>query len=191
MSNTERLDLNNENKQNFLPNISEYGQRVLQIVEENRKKAEYKYPGNVYSFLGDPIIPDFGDLNNLDEPCVLVTDKYFTPDCGMDDYSEDCYEALQFDKKMFIEALLKIEPGETVGLIGLGKAIRKYERAGFQIQTDEDKMITNINNDVKVIFSMWLNADANKVIFDFRSKSLNQLNDFKINKSIEFKASEE
>lgn len=138
---------NNEKK--LIANISEYGQRVLGIVEENKGKNGL----------------DFGDLIDLDKSCILIVNN-----------DENDYEALEFNKKIFLNALKKVTTlGEMFLSSGTGTAIQKK---------------SNTSNESQVFLYLGLNYDASKLIFDFRSKSLNPQNDFVINKHIELDANE-
>lgn len=170
---------------NIPPEISEYGRKVLQIVADCKNRAKYHYPGNVYSWLGDPIIPDFGDLNDKDTPCRLAVNDYYTPETSSDgDYSEVCREILLFDKKMLIEALSKVQPGKTVTVKGSGRAVHFLDRSGWGYNRNENTIESDINNDVEVVLNINLTPEADGVTFEFSSKSLNPDNTFAISRKI-------
>jgi hypothetical protein len=163
--------------------ISETGRLVLQIVADNKSKAKYQYPGNTYGWLGDPIIPDFGDLNDPDTPCKLVINDYYTPDTSSDgDFNETGKDILFFDKKMTVKALSEIKPGEWVTVKGLGRVIHFKEKGGWSYNRNVDNEKEDVNNNVEVVLKMYVApVHEDRVTFEFSSKSLNPLDTFVIN----------
>jgi hypothetical protein len=121
-----------EDENVFPPQIGVDGYIALLMLADNRKIAKYARKNMVQSSLNDPVIPDFGNLNDLETPCKLAFDDYFkseTPSDGR--YFEECKRILYFDKAMVIEALSKIKWGEKVEVKGPGSAIHFLERSGY------------------------------------------------------------
>ena len=121
MSKNEYLNLNNNEQSS---NIPENGQRVLKIIEENKKKGL--------------IVPDFGDLNDLAEPCVLVVGD----------------EKLEFEKELAIKVLSKVAPGEIVANSGMGMVIQESSNTSIESRVflyvgsniDLTKVVFDINS---------------------------------------------
>lgn len=174
-----------ENAVNLPPEINEFGREVLQIVAECRSNATYKYPGMVYGFLHDPVIPDFGDLNDPATPCQLVFDKYYTPETSSDgDYSEVRRRILFFDKKMVIAALSKLEPEKMVTVKGRGRAVHFLDRDGYGYNHNENTIEINIDNDVEVTMTVKYFRNGKQVMFNFDSVPVNPENKFRLYRSI-------
>lgn len=165
--------------------INQYGREILKMVAECRSKAVYKCPGNVYGFLNDPVIPDFGDLKDLDTPCELVFDKYYTPETSSDgDYSEERRKILYFDKKMVINALSNLEPNKTLTVKGSGRAVHFLERAGYGYNHNENTVEINIDNEVEVTMGITYFKNGELVIFNFDSLPIDAKNKYRLYGSI-------
>jgi hypothetical protein len=165
--------------------ISAYGRKVLEIVEEERRKTKYKYPGNVYNWLGDPVFPDFGDFNDTNIPCKLVINEYYTPDTSSDgDFNETGRDILYFDKKMAIEALSKVKPGKTITVKGHGRAIHFKEKSGWSYNRNVDDYKEDIDNEVEFLLKIYLTHTTDMVMFEFNSRSLNPANPFAITRAV-------
>lgn len=176
---------NGEGDSNPGPEILAYGRKVLEIVEEERRKTKYKYPGNVYEWLGDPAIPDFGDLDDPNTPCKLAINEYYTPDTSTDgDFNETGKDILYFDKKMAIEALSKVEPGKTITVKGRGRAVHFKEKGGWSYNRNKDDQKEDVDNEVEVLLKIYLTHAADMVMFEFSSRSLNPADPFAISRDV-------
>ena len=176
--------MSNENVLGISPEINVFGREVLEMVVECRNKAQYNYPGNVYEWLQDPIIPDFGDLNDLETPCRLVINDYYTPDFSIDDYNETCKDILYFDKKMVIAALSELEPEKTITVKGPGLAVHFYEKGGFEYRTERDKEKSDIKNKVEVTMTITYFRNGKQIIFNFDSMPVDPETKFRLYRSI-------
>lgn len=151
-----------------------------------RRNLKYAYKNMVYDFLNDPVVPNFGNLNDLETPCELVFDRYHTPETSSDgDYSEDRRKILYFDKAMTIEALSKIKYGQTVTVKGPGRAVHFLERAGYGYNHNENTVEINIDNKVEVAMGITCSHDGKNVTYDFKSKPVDQTDGFSLSRSIE------
>ncbi len=173
-----------ENAPGIPSEINVYGREVLEMVAECRSNAKYNYPGNVYERLQDPIIPDFGDLNDLETPCKLVINDYYTPDISIDDCNETHKDILYFDKKMVIAALSELEPEKTVTVKGPGLAVHFYEKGGFEYRTERDKEKSDIKSVVEVTMTVTYFRNGKQVMFNFDSVPVNPENKFRLYRSI-------
>jgi len=144
------------------PEIGENGRRVLEMVAECRKNAKYRYPGDVYDWLGDPIIPDFGDINDIETPCKLVINDYYTPDAAIEDFSVNIKDILFFDKKMAIEALSRVEPMRPIAITGKGSFVH-HEGSRLKPETETE---------VDVLFQ--ITQYAGSVVFAFRAGEIDR-----------------
>jgi hypothetical protein len=164
--------------------INVFGREVLEIVAECKRNAKYNFPGNVYERLCDPIIPDFGDLNDLETPCKLVINDFYTPDTSIDDYNETCKDILYFDKKMVVSALSQLEPEKTVTVKGTGLAVHFYEKGGFEFRTERDKEKSDIKNKVEVTMTVTYFRNGKQVMFNFDSMPVEAKNKFRLTRSV-------
>jgi len=146
-----------ESETDIPPQIGTEGFIALLELNEYKKKLKYTYKSMVYSFLNDPVFPDFGNLNDLETPCKLVFDDYLTPETSSDgDYSEERRRILYFDKAMVIEALSKLKWGQKVEVMGPGRAIHFLEREGFGYNRNENTVELNLDNPVDVTMTVEL-----------------------------------
>lgn len=175
----EKLESNKDNQQDLMFSISEAGQRVLDIIEESKNKAVGNSPGNISVWDADPI-PDFGDLDDLDTPCVLTINDHFNDKFDLYSFSE-----LKFDKEMAREFLSKLVLGEELTVVGKGRAIQTYEKREGDNVVVEDSNTEYIDNEVEVTLKVLLDSEG--VRLSFKSESINPKNDFSINRIIELK----
>ena len=173
-----------ENVLGIPPEINVFGREVIEMVAECRSKAKYNYPGNVYEMLQDPIIPDFGDLNDLKTPCKLVINDFYTPDTSIDDCNETRKDILYFDKKMVVTALSKLEPEKTVTVKGPGLAVHFYEKGGFEYTNERDKEKSDIKNKVEVTMTVTYFRNGKLVMFNFDSIPVGTKNQFRLYRSV-------
>ncbi len=134
---------------------------------------------------GDPVIPDFGDLNDLTIPCELVFDKYYAPETSSDgDYSEERRKILFFDKRIALEALSKIEPDRTVSAKGPGRAIFFLERSGYGYNRYENTVEEDIDAEVEVTLEITYLKDERQVVFNFDSRPIHPEDKLRLTRSI-------
>jgi hypothetical protein len=164
--------------------INVFGREVLEIVAECKRNAKYNFRGNVYERLCDPIIPDFGDLNDLKNPSRLVINDYYTPDTSIDDYNETRRDILYFDKKMVITALSILEPEKTVTVKGTGLAVHFYEKGGFEYRTERDKEKSDIKNKVEVTMTVTYFRNGKQIMFNFDSMPVGTESKFRLFRSV-------
>ena len=175
-----------ENLSDIPPQIDTDGFIMLLELNELRRKSTYAYKHTVYSFLNDPILPDFGNLNDLETPCELVFDNYLTPETSSDgDYSEERRRILYFDKAMVIEALAKLKWGKSVVVKGQGRAIHFLERAGYGYNHNENTVEINLDNPVEVTMKVEITGTNHPCFkFDFDSKPTASSSGLSLSKSI-------
>lgn len=150
--------------------ISENGRKVLKMVTDHNSNTKYKYQGQVYEWLGDPALLDFGNLNDLETPCKLVINEYQTPETSTDgDYGEDCREILYFDKKLAIEALSKVKEGITV-VTGTGRAVDYKYRYGWSYNENVDENKRDTDKKVEVAIQIDFQPKKSLVNFEFRTR---------------------
>jgi hypothetical protein len=148
--------------------FSPAAEAVLNIIEINKQKTVYRFPGEVYEFLGDPPLFEPGDLTN-DEPCTLTLDEYHIPSYGPDDYSEDKFKQLSFEKRIFREALSQIQPGKRVVSEGEGQWLHHFSRDGFELGPAETINDTHAS-DVRVTLTMMLSESLDLLTLQFDTK---------------------
>lgn len=152
------------------PEISESGKKVLEVIASSRAHATYKYSGNVYGWLGDPVIPDFGDLGDLSTPCSLVINDYYTPDTSADgDYNETGKDIIYFDKRMAQEALTRVRPGEKIIVKGKGRLVHFKEKGGWSYNHNVDSDKEDIDTEAEVSMNIMISGNFVRFAFDAKA----------------------
>jgi hypothetical protein len=168
-----------ENESVTPPQIGVDGYIILLTLAEFRRNAKYAHIGKVQNSLNDPVIPDFGSLNDLETPCELAFDNYsIRKSSPGGDYFEEGRRILYFDKAMVIEALSKVKWGEKVEVKGPGRAVHFLERDGY--------LEINQNNPVEVTLSVELSGIKNPqgATLNFESQPIGSSGGLSFRKSI-------